>query len=85
MDVEGPGDGADGFSVADEFSGEFLLIGQHFLGPAEGHAARLSGQPAFLCAAEDEGALELGDAGEDRYDHPAGRACGIGPRLIERL
>jgi len=64
MDVENPGDGADGFSVADEVSGEFLLIGLHFLWPAEGHAACLSGQPAFLCSAEDEGALELGDAGE---------------------
>jgi len=63
VDVEGPGDGADGFPVADEVSGEFLLVGLHFLWPAKGYAARLSGQPAFLCAAEDEGALELRDAG----------------------
>jgi hypothetical protein len=53
VDVERPGDGADGFSVADEFSGEFLLVRQHFLWPAKGHAARLGGQPAFLRAAED--------------------------------
>ncbi len=72
MDVEGPGDGADGFTVADEFSGEFLLVGQHFLWPAEGHAARLGGQPAFLRAAEDEGALELGGMRCTAY----GRLCG---------
>jgi len=36
MDAESPGDGTDGFSVPDEFSGEFLLVGLHLSGPAEG-------------------------------------------------
>ena len=85
MDVEGPGDGADGLAVGDEVAGELLLIGRHLSGPAEGHAARLGGQAPFFRAAEDEGALKLGDAGEDRHDHAARGAGGVGPGFVERL
>ena len=77
MDVEGAGDGADGFSVSDEFSGEFLLVGQHFLWPAEGHAARLGGQPAFLCAAEDATAFTQSTCGGDHALIPWS-ICGLG-------
>jgi hypothetical protein len=32
----------------------------------------------------DQGSLELGNAGEDRQHHAAGRRRGIGPRLGQR-
>ena len=41
MNVEGPGNGTDRLPVADEFPGQLLLVGAHFLRPAEGDAARL--------------------------------------------
>ena len=64
MDVEGPGNGADRLPVSDEFPGQFLLVRAHFLGPAEGNAARLGGQSAVTCSAYNEGTLELSDTGE---------------------
>jgi hypothetical protein len=83
VNVEGPGNGADRLPVADEFPGQFLLIRAHFPWPAEGNAARLGGQSAVTCSAYNEGTLELGDACEDRHDHPPGRTCRVGPWLIK--
>jgi hypothetical protein len=83
MYVEGPGDGADRLPVSDEFPGQFLLVWPHFLWPSEGDAARFGGQSAVACSAYDEGAFELSDAGEDRHDHPPGRACRVGLWLIK--
>src|SRR5271156_1518744 len=39
MDVEGPGDSADGLPLIDEFAHERLLIWSHFWWSAEGDAA----------------------------------------------
>ena len=65
MDVKGPGNGTDRLPVADEFPGHLLLVRAHFLRPAEGDAPRLGGYPAVVRPADNEGALEFGDACED--------------------
>jgi len=39
MDVEGPGDLADGLPLIDEFAHERMLIRSHLWWPAEGDAA----------------------------------------------
>ena len=83
MDVECPGHRADRFPVLDQFPRKFLLVEAHFLWPAKGHAAGFCGHPAVVRSAYDEGAFELSNAGEDRHDHPPGRACGVGPWLIK--
>ena len=85
MDVEGPGDGADGFALEDELTSKLRLVRSHFLRATEGHAARHGGLPAFVGPAHDEGPLELRNSGEDRHDHYAGRRRRIGPGLIKRL
>src|SRR3546814_811980 len=85
MDVEGPGDLADRFAVADEVAGGLLLVLTHFTGPSERDATRDGSASAIIGAAEDECALELGDAGEHGQDHAPRRAGGIGPWLIKRL
>ena len=65
MDIEGPGDFADGFSFVDEMSSEGALIGSQFGRAAEGDAACLGGTPSFLGSGSDQRALELRDASED--------------------
>ena len=65
MNFESPGDGADGFALADQLAGQILLIGRHFLGASEGDAAGLGGLPAILGSTENKGALKLGYAAED--------------------
>ena len=48
MDIEGPGDFADGFSFVDEMSSEGALIRSQFGRAPEGDAACLGGPPSFL-------------------------------------
>ncbi len=64
MDVEGPGDAADGFTVLDEVSGEFLLIGRHFLWVRRPNDAETygSGLHAMLW-------VEVGAATNPRIEH----------------
>ena len=71
VDVEGPGDVADGFAVADEVAGYFLLIGAHLAGSDEGHAADLHDAATVIGPAEDEGVFEPGDAAEHGQDQTA--------------
>ena len=53
----------------DKFAGERFLVGEEFLGVAEGDAAAFGGDPAVVGAAEDEGAFELGDTAKQRSSH----------------
>jgi hypothetical protein len=62
MDVEGFGDGADGFPLLDEFEGQFLLLTAKLTRTAEGDPAFAGVDETVLGALSDEGALELGQA-----------------------
>ena len=70
MDVEGPGDLADGLPLIDEFAHERLLIRSHFWWPAKGDAALASVDKTVRRSLPNKGALEFGNAGEDRQNHP---------------
>ena len=85
MNVEGFGDGADGFPLLDEFEGQFLLITAKLTRTAEGDPAFAGVDETVLSALSDEGALELGHAGEDGQYHAAGRRERIRPWLVKRL
>ena len=85
MDVEGSGNLVDGLPLIDEFAHERLLIRSHFWWPAEGDAALAGVDKTIPRSLPNKGALEFGNAGEDRQNHPARCAFGIDPRLIKRL
>ena len=55
MDVEGPGDGADGFAFEDELTGEFGLIGAHFPWTPKGHATRHCRLSTLIGPLQDQG------------------------------
>src|SRR5271170_8521125 len=71
MDVEGSGDLVDGLPLIDEFAHERLLIRSHFWWPAEGDAALAGVDKTIPRSLPNKGALEFGNAGEDRQNHPA--------------
>ena len=73
MNVEGSGDGTDGFAFEKELAGQVLLFRQHLLWPTEGNATGYGGLPAILRSGQDQAALELGDPTEDGHHHLAGR------------
>lgn len=85
MDVEGFGDFADGSALPDQEKGEHLLIGASLVLPSKRHATSLDGLAAFVGSMSDEGAFELGDAGERGQDHAPRWGRGISPGLLKRL
>ena len=73
MDIEGPGDVADGFSFFNEISSEGALVRPQFGRVAEGDAACSSGALSFLGSGGDQRAFELRDAPEHgEHMRPAG-------------
>jgi hypothetical protein len=85
VDVEGPGDFADGPAFLDQREGEGLLIRAKLLWPAERHAAAFDGLASLVGSTADEGAFEFSDTGEHRQHHAPGRRGRIRPRLLKRL
>ena len=64
MDVEGPGDLADGLPLIDEFAHERLLIWSHFWWSAKGDAAFAGVDETIPRSLTNKGALEFGNAGK---------------------
>lgn len=85
MDIEGPGDFADGPAFLDQGKGESLLIRTKLLRPSERHTAAFSGLASLVGAMADERAFELSDAGEHRQHHAPGGRGRIRPRFFKRL
>ena len=54
MDIEGPGDFADGFSFFNAMAGEGALLRPQFGRAPEGDAACLDSRPAFLGSGGDQ-------------------------------
>ena len=73
MDIEGPGDFADGFSFFNAMANEGALIRPQFGRAPEGDAACLDSGPAFLGSGSDQRALELRDASKDGEHHAPDR------------
>ena len=65
MDIEGPGDFADGFSFFNEMANEGALLRPQFGRAPERDAACLGGAPAFRGSGGDQRALELRDFSKD--------------------
>ena len=85
MDIEGPGDFADGFPFFNEMASEGALIRPQFGWVPEGDAACLGCAPAFLGSGGDQRALELRDASKDGEHHEPGRRRRIVPGLRNGL
>jgi hypothetical protein len=66
-------------------AGWTLKVLAHFWGSAKGDAALAGVDKTIPRSLSNKGALEFGNAGEDRQNHPARWAFGIDPRLIKRL
>ena len=85
MDIEGPGDVADGFSFFNEISSEGALVQAQFGRAAEEDATCLSGAPSFLGSGGDQRASELCDASEHGEHHAPGWGRRISPGLRNEL
>jgi len=76
---------AHGLPPVDEFAHERSLIRSHFWWSAKGDAALAGIDKTIVRSLPNKGALEFGNAGEDRQNHLTGWAFGIDPWLIKRL
>ena len=75
MDIEGPGDFAEGFPFFSEILSEGTLVWAQF-GPAvERDTACLGVASSFLGSGGDQRALELRDASEHGEHHTPSRLC----------
>ena len=72
MDIEGPGDVADGLPLFDELASDGALVRAQFGRTPERNAACLGGAASFLRSGGDQRALELRDAGEHGEHHASG-------------
>ncbi len=81
MDVEQPGNLPHWLSLSNQTASEGHLLGAERGRPAESDAPVTCRRASCRRSIQDEGPLELGDAGEYGQHHSTSGACRVGPGL----